>query len=117
MQSGDFDVCYLFSRNNVDKFGHFERAVESGSFALVKFHLSGNQGEESIIFPSFNVFARMNFGAPLANQHGSSLDHLPVTNFGTEILGVGVSAQPGRPTRFLVCHTIIAHLSCPVCPP
>ena len=62
------------------------------------------EGKKSKVFAYAYVFARVPFGAALADEDTASCDELTCRCFDAEALRVRVAAVSGRTLTFLMCH-------------
>lgn len=69
-----------------------------------KFDLSVHQGVQSIVVTAAHIQARMEFGAPLAHENISGLNHLSTIAFYTKALGLGITTVSCTTTCFFMCH-------------
>lgn len=91
-------VCW----DNAHKFGPLHGAVKPHALALGEFDNASENGVKSVVFAALNVFARVHFGAALADKHFAGVHSLAVADFGPEVLRIGIAAQSGGAARLFV---------------
>ena len=82
--------------------------------ALAELHLAVHQGEQRVVPAAADVAARVELGAPLADDDGAGRDGRPVEHLDAEALRVGVPPVAGRAAALGLGHAgLLSSSSCP----
>ncbi|AEJ38850.1 hypothetical protein TPY_0655 [Sulfobacillus acidophilus TPY] len=63
-------------------------------------------GKNRVITAHSDVFARVELGAPLANNDATRCDQLALVSLDAKHLGLGIAAVTGATTTFFVCEQL-----------
>src|SRR5437762_1176922 len=74
------------------------------NLAALELHSAVLERENRVIAAQPDIEARLEFGAPLADDDRAGEHLLPAVGFHAAVLGVAVAPVPGRALTFLMCH-------------
>jgi len=88
-------LSLLFLGNNVHKGTRDDLAGKILDLAGLELDETVHHGKEGVIFTPLDVFARVELGAPLADDDVADSGDLVAENLDSETLGNGITAEGG----------------------